>query len=330
MRRPPESDGRRYPAELESLDLFGVWSALPAFDGAFDPFSFPQRMAAYRMLIEATNRRAQFGHDNRRNPLWGLVFQHHWQYRSGRLGPRTDRDGRIDPDAPWGFGNYALCVLPWLAAASAGLVPDLPVLPPPAPSRYEYAAGGGGRALQLPDDFRGGVDDWRRFFAAADSAGPDDDEPVRLAMWKAHKTCLDVVARRLAGADAARSGHSPAEIAFLRGWCRMVDYLWAAAWPTDFDFTVSHGLGVLPDRLLDGSPADRGGVPGRVARNVATVSRLATTPGWRHRLNLALWRRAMRTRTARDDVVAMLDAVFNPNPGNAAARRRLLAYVLRP
>ena len=183
---------------------------------------------------------------------------------------------------------------------------------------------GPSRPLRLPEAFRPGVDDWRRFFEAAVVAAPSDDEPVRLALWKAHKTCLDVVARRLATVDAGPYG--AAEISFLRGWCRMVDYLWAAAWRTDFDFTVSHGLGVLPDRLLED---DAGGLSGRVARNVRTVSRLAGTPAWRHRLNLTLWKRAMRTRQARDDVLGLLDAVFNPNPANRAARRRLIGYVLR-
>jgi hypothetical protein len=309
---------RGYPAELEDLDVFTVWSALPALDGRFDPFSFPQRMAAYRTMIEATNRRGQFGGDNRRNPLWALVFQHQWQYRSGRLGPRAHEDGRIDPDAAWGYGNYALCVIPWLGAASAGLVPDLPVLPPPGPSRFDYRT----------DLFRAGIEDWRRFFIAADTADPGDDEPVRLALWKAHKTCLDVVARRLAMIDPGSD--SPTEITFLRGWCRMVDYLWAAAWRTDFDFTVTHGLGVLPGRLLDDQPEGRADLPSRVARNVKTVTRLAGTPTWRHRVNLTLWRRAMRSRQARDDVLVMLDAVFNPNPSNTAARRRLFGYLLRP
>jgi hypothetical protein len=305
-----------YPAELENLELFTVWSALPSLADRFDPFSFPQRMAAYRMLIEATNRRGQFGDDNRRNPLWALVFQHHWQYRSGRLGPQTLTDGAIDPDAPWGFGNYALCVIPWVAAASTGLVPDVPVLPPPGPSRFDYR----------PAPFRTGIEDWRRYFTAADTAGPGDDEPVRLALWKAHKTSLDVVARRLAPIDPGPESRT--EITFLRGWCRMVDYLWAAAWRTDFDFTISHGLDVLPHRLLDDDPGQVD-LPRRVARNVTTVTRLADTSGWRHRLNLALWRRAMRSREARDDVLVMLDAVFNPNPANVAARRRLVAYLLR-
>jgi hypothetical protein len=219
-------------------------------------------------------------------------------------------------------------VIPWLAAASTGLVPDLPVLRPPQPSRFDYACGGGGQPLRLPESFRAGIEDWRRFLCAADAAAPEDDEPVRLALWKAHKTCLDVVAHRLATVDLGPC--SAAEITFLRGWCRMVDYLWAAAWRTDFDFTITHGLGVLPDRLLDSPAGSDADLPARVVRNVVTVTRLATTPGWRHRLNLTLWKRAMRTRQARDDVLAMLDAVFNPNPTNIAARRRLVAYLLRP
>jgi hypothetical protein len=308
---------RGYPEELEGLDVFPVWSTLPLSKGRFDPFSFPHRIAAYRTLIEAINRRGQFGEDNRRNPLWALVFQHEWQCRSGRLGPRAHEDGTIDPDAPWGYGNYALCVIPWLAAAASGLVPDLPVQPPPEPSRFDYR----------PDPFRDGIEDWRRFFTAADTTDPGDDEPVRLALWKAHKTCLDVVAHHLGSIDPGTD--SPTELAFLRGWCRMVDYLWAAAWPTDFDFTVTHGLGVLPDHLLEDGPR-RPGLSRRTARNVRTVTALDGTPAWRHRINLALWRRAMRTRQARDDVLVMLDAVFNPNPGNAAARRRLLGYLLRP
>jgi len=307
---------RGYPAELETLEVFSVWSTLSPLNDRFDPFSFPHRMAAYRMLIEATNRRGRFGDDNRHNPLWGLVFQHQWQLSSGRLGARTSRDGTIDPDAPWGFGNYALCVIPWLAAASAGLVPDVPVLPAAGPTRFDYGA----------DPFRAGIDDWRAFFTATGTADPDNDEPVCLALWKAHKSCLDVVAQRLATIDPGSD--SPAELAFLRGWCRMVDYLWAAAWRTDFDFTVKHGLDVLPDRVLD-DPTRRADLPSRVDRNVATVIRLSRTPVWRHRVNLSLWRRAMRSRQARDDVLAMLDAVFNPNPANVVARRRLLGYLLR-
>jgi hypothetical protein len=76
--------------------------------------------------------------------------------------------------------------------------------------------------------------------------------------------------------------------------------------------------------------ADLRTLPGRVRRNVVDVVRLAGVSPRRHALNLWLWRRVMRTRSARDDVLTLLDAMFDPKPANAAARRRLLGYLLRP
>ncbi|WP_037260259.1 Leg1-related protein [Kibdelosporangium aridum] len=298
-----------HPIELVSLDLFEVWTSAQPLNEVFDPFRFSHRMAAYREMIDATNRDGQFGPDNRRNPLWGLMFQHQWQFSSGRLGRH---DGRIEPDSPWGYGNYALCVIPWLGATAAGVVPEIEIAPPPVPSRFGYR----------PEDFGSAVGDWRSYFEMV--MGDTDNETVRFALWKAHKTSLDIVAENLAGIDPAPL--APAELEFLRGWCRMVDYLWAAAWRTDFDFMTEYGLDILPDRLL-GPDAER--FPTKVHHNVRNVVALARTPRWRHRLNLRMWQRVMRTKAARDEVVAMLDALFNPNPGNAAARRRMLGYLLR-
>ena len=275
-------------------------------------------MAAYRTLIEAINRRGQFGDDNRRNPLWALMFQHDWQCRSGRLGAGSQHeDGTDRPERTLGVWELRPLCDSVARRRRKRARPDL------RSSRHPNRRG----STIGPSRSGTGIEDWRRFFTAADTTDPGDDEPVRLALWKAHKTCLDVVAHHLGSIDPGTD--SPTELAFLRGWCRMVDYLWAAAWPTDFDFTVTHGLGVLPDHLLEDGPG-RPDLSRREARNVRTVTALDGTPAWRHRINLALWRRAMRTRQARDDVLVMLDAIFNPNPGNAAARRRLLGYLLRP
>jgi len=109
----------------------------------------------------------------------------------------------------------------------------------------------------------------------------------------------------------------------------MVDYLAAAAWRTDFGFMTEHGLDVLPEILLE-QRSDLRALPDKVRRNVANVIRLATTAPRRYALNLWLWRRIMRTRTARDEVLALLDALFDPRRDNAAARRRMLGYLLRP
>ncbi|MDU0292827.1 Leg1-related protein [Saccharothrix longispora] len=311
-----------HPDELAALDLHPVWTTAEDPAGAFDPFRFEQRMAAYRLMIDNTNPADRFGADNRRNPLWGLAFQHQWQFRTGRLGAGTRQDGLIDPDSPWGYGNYALCVVPWLAAAAAGVVPDLPVADPPTRSRFRYVVDG-----VLPDEFVGAVDDWRAYFALVGGSGPVDPEPARTALWKAHKTCLDVVVGVLAEVDTAP--WPELEVGFLRGWCRMVDYLWAAAWPTDFDFMTAHGLDVLPESVL-ATREDVRALPAKARGNVVNVLRLATTPRWRHHLDLLLWKRVMRTREARDRVLPLLDAVFDPRPENAAERRRLLGYLLRP
>ncbi|MCE7004814.1 Leg1-related protein [Kibdelosporangium philippinense] len=299
-----------HPIELAGLDLYTVWTSAQPLNEVFDPFRFEHRMAAYRQMIHATNADGQFGPDNRRNPMWGLMFQHQWQFSSGRLGWR---DGRIDPDSPWGYGNYALCVIPWLGATAAGVVPKITIAPPATPARFGYQAA----------DFAAAIADWRSYFETV--MGDTDNETVRFVLWKAHKTSLDIVATNIAHIDPAPL--APAELEFLQGWCRMVDYLWAAAWRTDFDFMTEYGLDILPDRLLGVSGAK---FPVKVHHNVRNVVALARTPKWRHWLNLRLWQRVMRTKAARDEVVTMLDALFNPNSDNKVARRRMIGYLLRP
>jgi hypothetical protein len=312
-----------HPEELTGLDLYEAWTGADELTTRFDPFRFADRMAAYRTLVGATGAGGLFGADNRLNPLWAWLFQLQWQCRTGRLGATTAADGRIDPDAAWGYGNYTLSTIPWLGAAAAGVVPALEIADAPGESRFRYVRGG-----EVPAELVPAVADWRMFFALVrDSPATTDLEPFRRALWKAHKTCLDVVVAAIADIDPAP--YAPLELTFLRGWCRMVDYLGAAAWRTDFDYMTEHGMDVLPERLLE-RHADLRTLPDKVRRNVVNVVRLANATPRRHAVNLWLWRRIMRTRAARDDVLALLDALFAPKPGNAAARRRLLGYLLRP
>ncbi|MET0189571.1 MAG: Leg1-related protein [Pseudonocardia sediminis] len=320
-----------HPAELAVHDLHGSWTAAPGPGPRFDPFSFAQRMGAYRSLIEATNDGGRFGADNRGNPLWGLMFQHQWQFRTGRLGPASRDDGRIDPAAPWGYGNYVLCVVPWLGAVAAGTVPDARLAGPDGPTPFDYARGGPGGSRYVPAALHAGVADWRAYFELVAATPPGgDDEPLRSALWRAHKTCLDVVAAQL-GHDDAAGFHTPQETEFLRGWCRMVDFLWAAAWRTDFDSMTDHGLDVLPERMLGPDrPGEQPDLPGKVRRNVRSVLGLARTTDRRYAVNLWLWRRIMRTREARDDVLPLLDAVFDRRRDNRAQQLRLIGYLLRP
>ncbi|WP_103355841.1 Leg1-related protein [Amycolatopsis sp. CA-128772] len=312
-----------HPRELADLDLYAVWVSAAELTDRFDPFRFEHRMAAYRRLIDATNSGGLFGADNRHNPLWAWAFQLQWQCRTGRLGATTHVDGTIDPDAPWAYGNYTLSVVPWLGAEKAGVVAPLEIADAPGAARFRYVRGGA-----VPDELAPSVEQWRRYFAMVTGTPATTDlEPLRVALWKAHKTCLDVVVTKIADIDPAPC--SPLELTFLRGWCRMVDYLGAAAWRTDFGFMTEHGLDVLPEILLE-QRSDLRTLPDRVRRNVANVIRLATTSPRRYALNLWLWRRIMRTRAARDEVLILLDALFAPRRDNAAARRRMLGHLLRP
>ena len=73
-----------------------------------------------------------------------------------------------------------------------------------------------------------------------------DTEPIRFALWEAHKASLEGLAEArtlLAGRYAAP------ELAFFDGWVRMVDFLAAAAWRTDIEFMRSNALDALPERM---------------------------------------------------------------------------------
>jgi hypothetical protein len=325
---------RGVPDELQNLDLYQTWVDSAELGATFDPFRWPQRMAAYRALLEATNQNGRFGPENRGNPLWGLMFQHQWQMRTGRLGARAQHDGSIDPDSAWGYGNYTLSVLPWLGAERAGVVAARTIAGPPTTSRFRYVEDG-----VVPGELEAGINAWRDYFEQVSGVGVATDggqrrhqptpveEGLRLAMWRAHKVCLDVVAARTA---TDRPGPLPTcELDFLRGWCRMVDFLWAAAFPTHFDFTVAHGLDLLPERMLT-HPEVVEQLPEREAGTTANVLGLARASPARARVSLWLWRRAMRTAPARADVLPLLDAAFHRRRDNATTRARLLWLIVAP
>ena len=106
----------------------------------------------------------------------------------------------------------------------------------------------------------------------------------------------------------------------------MVDYLWAANWRTDLDFIVEHGLDVLPEEALTASSIDT--LDPEIRTTVDSVIELAGKSSRRADFELRLWRRAMRTDEARDDVVQLLDAVFNPSSENRKDRLRLLKHMI--
>ena len=317
------------PADLSKLAISQVWYTLPQLGDSIDPFDFQQRIAAYKLLIDYINRDGVFGTQNERNIFWGYAVQLHWQWQTGRLQFADTPPGRIAANTPWGYANYSLSIIPLIAAMQVGLVPEKEILT--TDSALEHASGGGKAGpFKIPTRFDAVVREWQELFRmVARMSGGDDIEPIRFKQWVAHFYSLVAVEPVIQTLEAP---YSQRERDFLTGWIRMVDFLGTAAWRTDLEFMLQYGTGVLPERML----SDRD-VPGQstdldetVNRNVANISHLAHQSKWRFAFNLWLWKRAMRTRAARAEVVTMLDATFNPSPRNVAERRRLLRYILAP
>jgi hypothetical protein len=315
-----------YADGLAQQDFYPLWSSLPALSDPIDPFDYRQRMAVYKRLMEATNRNGIFGAENEYNLFWGYVFQLNWQWRSGRLQLPSTPPGRIDSNSVWGFGNYSLSVIPLIAAMQIGLVPEMEILP--AESAFEYPGGKAG-ALRIPPVFDEAVRRWVALFRLMQNVAPGGDlEPLRFELWQAHH-------RSLLAAESSLQSIGPRycprnELDFLVGWIRMVDFLGSAAWRTDLPFMLENGVGMLPERLIrdDDLPGRIGDMNSQINVNIRSIISLTRQSRLRFRFNLWLWKRAMRTRQARDEVLPMLDATFNPSPKNIGERRKLLRYML--
>jgi len=320
----------QYPATLARLDFGPEWLSVPPLNDSVDPFNFQQRIAAYKRIIDDSNAHGIFGTENQYNLFWGYVVQIFWQWRTKRLSFPDTPHGCIDPDSLWGYGNHALSIIPLIGAIQAGITPDIEILPPYKASKAEYAYGGGrAGAFVIPPRFQAAVGEWEVFFRALGALRRGDDlERLRFKQWHAHHGSLRV------GHDVyaiLAERYSTIEYHFFLGWIRLVDFLGTAAWHTDLDYMLINGMGELPDRLLtdNDQPGAMPGLDVKVSSNVASMVNLTNQPQWRFNFNLWLWKRAMRSRAARDEVLPMLDAVFYPSSKNGAERRKLLGYILK-
>jgi hypothetical protein len=325
-----EVTAAKYATMLSRLDFYAEWAELPQMEGSVDPFSYRERMAVYKALIQGMNATGVFGAENEWNVFWGYVFQLDWQRVSGRLTLKDTSEGRIDPNSMWGYGNYTLSVIPYIAAAQVGIVPEIELLPPSDKSEVEYPVGGGrAGAYKIPAIFEEALQVWREFFQFALAFEPGRDiEPIRARQWKAHHRSLTAAEAGIRVLGTRYSSRD--ELDFLIGWIRMVDFLGSAAWRTDLIYMLENGIGTLPMRQITDTdvPGKIADMDQRVNNNVRNIIGLTRQSKRRFDFNLYLWKRAMRTRQARDEVLPMLDATFNPSPQNVKERRRLLRYML--
>ncbi len=272
--------------DLARLPFGEAWRAVDGPPG--DAASVRSRLAMYRRLVEDIGPAVEL------SPFWGYASQLAWQQRSGRLGTGD----RIAPSSWWGACNFALSVVPYVAAAQLALVPP-------------FAAALDGYAPALAR--------WREALTLLHWTRPGDDlDAARVAIWRAH---LESIEHAVRTSRAAFDALPPDERTFARGWVRMVELFGAAGWRTDYDRVLSPG-GELPSRVLapgiELTPGER--------RTVRRMHALAARPPWRWSLEAALWRRTMRTRQARAEAEEILAAALGG--GSRATRLRALRYTL--
>lgn len=265
-----------------------------------DVMDVRSRMAMYRWLVERTNAHGSFGSEHQLSPFWGYASQLAWQHRSGRLGATPNV---IADNSWWGACNYSLSVIPFVAAMQLGLVPPL--------------------ALEHDHAYDAALLTWHDTFALLTTS--HDHDAVRLAVWRAHLESITLAVRRH---EREHRQLPAAERRFARGWIRMVDLFAAAALRTDLDKLVEAGDGALPSRVLhDDAIAD---LPRRERSMVRRVGVLADRPPWRWGIDLAVWRRIMRTRSARAEVDRLLAGMLGSGDEVWATRVRALAYSTLP
>jgi hypothetical protein len=172
------------------------------------------------------------------------------------------------------------------------------------------------------------LEDWKRVFEFLQtSQNASDDEPLRLLMWRAHKTSLDVATNAIG--QLTTKLYSAAELEFLTGWCRMVDFLAAAAWRTDHDAIMDGGIDVLPSRPLEVSDLDSGldTLPESVRETTRSVIELANLSEGRFQRGLWMWQRMMRKRSARDQAEDILHVALSDD-ASTWQRLKLIRHLL--
>ncbi len=281
------------PARLARVAFGEDWLALdPASLAGADVMDVRVRMGMYRLLVERTNPHGALGPHDELSPFWGYASQLAWQARSGRLGSSTYG---IAAASWWGACNYALSVVPYVAAMQLALVPPL--------------------AVELDRAYMGALATWHAAFRAITAPACDHDL-VRLTVWRAHLESITLAVQRH---DHDYRAMPDAEQRFARGWVRMVDLFAAAAVRTDLEKLIETGGGALPSRVLRaGDPHED--LSRHERSTVRRVGELADRPHWRWALEMRVWRRMMRTAAARRDAESMLAGMFGKDRWSAAAR----------
>ncbi|XP_078722755.1 protein LEG1 homolog [Lampetra fluviatilis] len=284
-----------------------------------DPWSYLHRMAMYKALLARTAPHTEaLGPNNTGNPLWGLAMQHGWQMASGRLEDplnatvscsRTGAPGPcISPRSWWGSMNYYLSVLPYLAAADAGLFGEGRAARPRVAQAgewpEEYCTSAASCSLAAPAAMAA----WKDFFEYVNSSDKPErtnaEEEILRYLWSAHQASLEAALPRFSSRLAFLPGP---EATFGQDWAAMVAFVAALQFPTNQEATRRFQT-LLPPRVLrvGDSPPDVADLSPQANRALQAFSRLR----WANDLVGGLLDKVFRDVVCRkEDRQVVLDAV---------------------
>ncbi|KAL6485496.1 hypothetical protein MHYP_G00048880 [Metynnis hypsauchen] len=283
-----------FPILLEKAPA--LLSELPQADGVvkLDPWDYLQRMAMYRLMINATDPfMSSMGPGATENPLWGLPLQLGWKLKSGRLvdptGVSTCGQESSDPvciatSSWWGCANYHLSVIPFLAAVEAGVV------------------GNGQAQVQIQS---------LKTISASEASDDDKKDQILGLMWSAQLASLDATSRTCANKT---THYSSTEKSFIESWLNSAQYVGASHFHSSLKKSVQF-MTPLPSRVLQETDS-----PPKIADLSAEENHTLYIFGWMTSINkllggtlTSMWQRAMCSAAARVKGRAMLDdLLLNP------------------
>ncbi|KAL7889060.1 hypothetical protein AOLI_G00040340 [Acnodon oligacanthus] len=307
-------------------------SELPQADGVvkLDPWDYLQRMAMYRLMINATDPfMSSMGPGATENPLWGLPLQLGWKLKSGRLvdptGVSTCGQESSDPvciatNSWWGCVNYHLSVIPFLAAVEAGVVGDGQAqveIQVPAELASDYCSS---TCSSVHPD---AIQKWVTFFqslktiSASEASDDDKKDQILGLMWSAQLASLDAASSTCAD---KKTHYSSTEQSFTESWLNSAQFVAASHFQSSIEKSVQF-MTPLPSRVLLETDS-----PPKIADLSAEENHTLYIFSWMTSVNkllggtlTSMWQRAMCSAAARAKGRALVeDLVLNPQfaPGS--------------
>ncbi|XP_010624073.1 protein LEG1 homolog [Fukomys damarensis] len=219
-----------------------------------DIWNYSQRLGMYKILLNQTTKYFEkFAPDNEQNLLWGLPVHHGWQYHTGRLADPTHRTGCghrplehlcLSVDSWWADVNYFLSIMPFLAAAEAGILgisPDDVIFLPPPKDQKRFCSDVSSCHASFPEAMK----NWNEFYQHVKSPSSSFDDLLKY-IWDAHFSSLKVARKNF---QSRSKYYSKPEADFQRNWALFVDYLAPPRFPTTLVRMYEFQKG-LPARIL--------------------------------------------------------------------------------